>query len=155
MTIHRHFWERSPTWQKVYAEELAGLEQASSDDNTLRWDEEEQDDAEIDVKGARVEASKLHFDPIDARFLSSTQLVRSRVVKLLKNSQNQTHFFTNLIFAIVSFHVIGFVFALHPVLPCGAGLPKSLANRSTFLRHAYPGWHPRWSLGKSSSAYIG
>jgi len=99
MTIHRHFWERSPTWQRVYAEEL---EQAMSEDNTPNVGQEEQEDAETDEKDAKLEASKLHFDPIDARFLSSTQLVRSRVIKLLKNSQNQTHFYPNLIFAIVS-----------------------------------------------------
>ena len=99
MTIHRHFWEHSPTWQRVYAEEL---EQAADEDNAPNMGQEEQGDAETDEKDAKLEASKLHLDPIDARFLSSTQLVRSRVIKLLKNSQNQTHFYPNLIFAIVS-----------------------------------------------------
>lgn len=105
ITIHRHFWERSPTWQRVYVEERASMEEARGGGNILSVDQEEPEDAEIDVKGAKMEANKLQFDPIDGRFLSSSQLVRSRVIKLLKNSQNQTHFYTNLIFAIVSFYI--------------------------------------------------
>jgi hypothetical protein len=113
ITIHRHFWERSPTWQRVYAEEQASMEQATGEDNTRNVDQEEPEDAEIDVKGAKREANKLQFDPIDARFLSSSQLVRSRMIKLLKNAQNQTHFYTNLIFAIVSFYLFKYFLIVH------------------------------------------
>jgi hypothetical protein len=41
------------------------------------------------------------FDPIDSRHLSSLPLVRGRIVKLLKASQNNMHTSSNILFAIV------------------------------------------------------
>lgn len=53
------------------------------------------DDNEADQKAT------VSFDAIDARHLSSLPLVRGRIVKLLKASQNNIHTSNNILFAIV------------------------------------------------------
>lgn len=107
LALHRFFWDRSPTWRKIRAEEAATEEDApEANDPSVEaeLDQEHGDDdaEESDIEEAQQEAKKHHFDPIDARFLSSAPLVRSRVIKLLKHSQNQIHVYKNTLLAIVS-----------------------------------------------------
>lgn len=66
------------------------------DDDTQRGDESSE---YIASAGPR---SKLQFEPIDSRHLASTELIKSRVIKLLKNSENGLHSYQNLIVTIVS-----------------------------------------------------
>ena len=56
------------------------------------------DDPQVNEGDSKVTIS---FDPIDTRHLSSLPLVRGRLVKLLKASQNNMHSSTNLLVAIV------------------------------------------------------
>lgn len=113
IAIHRHFWERSPTWQRIQEEELALQERGSLDEGDGEDGEQapkreseaalddDEDGSASDAEAAKFEASKLQFDVIDARFLSSAPLVRSRLIKLLKHSKNHMHAYKNIMVAIV------------------------------------------------------
>lgn len=87
--IHKYFYARSPFWEGVRREEAAGGD--------------EDDENPLEPIGSQVDSpSKLHFDPIDSRHLTSTQLIKSRLVRLLKNSENGLHSYQNLLVTIVS-----------------------------------------------------
>lgn len=63
----------------------------------------ETDSPETEILQASPEKEKpLHFDPIDARFLSSLPLVQGRISRLLKCSKYGLHKYLNLLIAIVS-----------------------------------------------------
>lgn len=84
------------------------IEKHTHEQEEALYDDEE--GSVLDAEDAKKEATKLQFDPIDARFLSSAPLVRARLVKLLKHSQNQMHAYKNIMIAIVrpfSNHVHG------------------------------------------------
>lgn len=98
VAIHRYFWERSPVWQKIYAEEQ---EVQAAVDVPPSSDVLQDDDVSDTPDDPDVERKQLHFDPIDARFLSSLALVRARIIKLLKNSTNHIHVYANILLAIV------------------------------------------------------
>ena len=89
--IHKYFFERSETWKTV---------QAEADEATQA--ENDQDDEPIDDDNESKHGS-VRFDPIDSRHLSSLPLIKSRLVKLLKNSPSNIYKYANLIVAIVSF----------------------------------------------------
>lgn len=89
--IHKYFYERDLSWQQIRneeaeAEEVPELEIQPPDDSP---------------KGEGDSKTTITFDPIDTRHLSSLPLVRGRLVKLLKASQNNLHVSTNLLVAIV------------------------------------------------------
>ena len=59
------------------------------------------DDGEMEVMKGQ-DAGGIQFDPIDSRHISSLQVLRSRVVKLLKHSKNNMHAYNNFSASIVS-----------------------------------------------------
>jgi hypothetical protein len=93
--IHKYFYSRSAFWEGVRREEAAGEDEEGQDQE--KQEEPIGDEVLIDSR------PKLQFDPIDSRHLASTQLIKSRLVRLLKNSENGLHLYQNLLVTIVSF----------------------------------------------------
>ncbi|KAF8058259.1 hypothetical protein FPV67DRAFT_1524679 [Lyophyllum atratum] len=90
--IHRHFFDRSPSWKAIRDEEtLAETAHNVVLDPTAEIPEEEDGSADI---------QSLDFSPIDARHLSSLPLIRGRVVRLLKASRNYMHASNNLLITL-------------------------------------------------------
>ncbi|KAF8306142.1 hypothetical protein DL93DRAFT_2172227 [Clavulina sp. PMI_390] len=126
--VLRHFWERSTSWQRIHAEELAvaseGQRGEPNTSQTLDLDDHDEEGGEDDMdapdvtesepsqdesgelnkEDAQREALQLDFEPVDGRFLSSAPLVRARVIKLLKHCENWTHRYSNIIIAIGCHH---------------------------------------------------
>ncbi|KAI0786110.1 hypothetical protein C8Q75DRAFT_304194 [Abortiporus biennis] len=88
--IHKYFFDRSPTWKTVLAEEA----EANAIDQLKT---ELDDDGEGNQEPS---SSNITFEPIDLRHLSSLPLVRARVVKLLKASPHQMHTTHNLLVTV-------------------------------------------------------
>ncbi|KAI0080022.1 hypothetical protein K474DRAFT_383634 [Panus rudis PR-1116 ss-1] len=88
--IHKYFFERSTIWREVVNEEAA----AATVDLKL---EDEDLGANEDPSYQAKARTDLNFTPIDMRHLSSLPLVRSRIVKLLKNSPHYMHTTHNLL----------------------------------------------------------
>ncbi|RDX56211.1 hypothetical protein OH76DRAFT_605431 [Lentinus brumalis] len=93
LCVHKYFYERSPIWQQVVAEE----KKAVSEEQTK--DAEGDSDEEMDQEETKPLAP-VHFDPIDARHLSSMPVLRSRLAKLLKNCPHNMHTSNNLMIKI-------------------------------------------------------
>ncbi|KAG1769612.1 hypothetical protein EDD22DRAFT_1048040 [Suillus occidentalis] len=92
--IHRYFVERSAFWQQIQQEE-------AKDDEPIVIGERHWQDATPVEDGALPAASlEIDFEPVDSRHLSSLPLIRNRIVKLLKASQNNIHASNNLIITI-------------------------------------------------------
>ncbi|KAH9912240.1 uncharacterized protein BXZ73DRAFT_107525 [Epithele typhae] len=89
--VHKYFYERSPVWQQVVAEEKEAVSKAQVDGG----DSEEEDEAD-ETKPL----TNVHFDPIDSRHLSSLPVLKARLMKLLKNCPHQMHTSTNLMIKI-------------------------------------------------------
>ncbi|KAF5377206.1 hypothetical protein D9615_006321 [Tricholomella constricta] len=90
--IHKHFFDRSPSWKAIRNEEnLAENSHNVVPDSAAELPEVEDRIADI---------PSLDFTPIDARHLSSLPLVRGRVVKLLKASRNQMHASNNMLITL-------------------------------------------------------
>ena len=89
--IHKYFYDRSPAWQAIREEEDKAEETGTKVEVP---DAEEVEERNDDV---------LHFSPIDSRHLSSLALVKARVVKLLRASQNRIHAANNLLITLVGF----------------------------------------------------
>jgi oxalate---CoA ligase len=89
--IHKYFYERDSSWQQIRNEEAQA-------NGTPSAELQVPDDSQIHEGDSKVTIS---FDPIDTRHLSSLPLVRGRLVKLLKASQNNIHSSTNMLVAIV------------------------------------------------------
>jgi transcription factor C subunit 3 len=89
--IHKYFYERSSDWQAIREEET------QAEEATRRGDIAPEVDDEDDANSAA-----LQFTPIDSRHLSSLPLVKARIVKLLKASQNNIHASNNLLLTLVS-----------------------------------------------------
>jgi hypothetical protein len=89
--IHKYFYERDLSWQQIRNEEAEAEETPEVESGVP-------DDPQVNEGDSKVTVS---FDPIDTRHLSSLPLVRGRLVKLLKASQNNMHSSTNLLVAIV------------------------------------------------------
>ncbi|KAF8589533.1 hypothetical protein K439DRAFT_1332462 [Ramaria rubella] len=87
--IHKYFYERSPFWEGVRREEH--LSQGNQHEKKFTGYEA------TGLDGPKLE---VQFDPIDSRHLISAQLIKSRVVKLLKSSENGLHIYQNLIMAV-------------------------------------------------------
>ncbi|EPQ61082.1 hypothetical protein GLOTRDRAFT_113540 [Gloeophyllum trabeum ATCC 11539] len=91
--IHKYFFERSPLWRQIRNEERQGkMGEAEAQQERARLEEE----GEAEISGP----SQVHFDPIDARHLSSLPLVKARVVKLLKSCKNNMHVSQNMLIKI-------------------------------------------------------
>jgi hypothetical protein len=97
--IHKYFYERDVSWQQIRSEEAQAEETPEAEHSPMP---DGPDGNEADSKAA------VSFDPIDARHLSSLPLVRGRLVKLLKASQNNMHTSSNILYAIVCI-VLNFV----------------------------------------------
>lgn len=92
--IHRYFVERSAFWQQIQQEE-------AKDDEPIVVGERHWQDATPVEDGTLSAASlELDFEPVDSRHLSSLPLIKNRIVKLLKASQNNIHASNNLIITI-------------------------------------------------------
>lgn len=89
--IHKYFYDRSSDWQAIREEETLAEEATRRGDMVPEVEEEEETNAQA-----------LHFTPIDSRHLSSLPLVKARIVKLLKTSQNNIHASNNLLITLVS-----------------------------------------------------
>ncbi|KAG5651227.1 hypothetical protein H0H81_009422 [Sphagnurus paluster] len=90
--IHRHFFDRSPSWRAIRDEEnLAESSKKGAPDAS--GDTPDEEDGVTDIQS-------LDFSAIDARHLSSLPLVRGRVVKLLKASRNQMHASNNMLITL-------------------------------------------------------
>ncbi|THH29725.1 hypothetical protein EUX98_g4460 [Antrodiella citrinella] len=80
--IHKYFFDRSPFWQGVIAEE------AEAADVDMLKAEIDADEEAADLISPQ---TAINFEPIDLRFLTSLPIVRTRVVKLLLASPHNTH----------------------------------------------------------------
>lgn len=100
--IHKYFYERDPSWQQIRDEEAQAqvLEDAQEDDQPEALEDLDANEGPSQVV--------MNFDPIDARHLSSLPLVRARIVKLLKASENNLHASNNMLIAIVGYQSIFF-----------------------------------------------
>ena len=95
IAVHKYFYERSPIWQQVVAEEKKAVSEAQAKDED--GDSEEEDDEEETKPFTPV-----HFDPIDSRYLSSMPVLKARLTKLLKACPHNMHTSNNLMLKIVS-----------------------------------------------------
>ncbi|KAA1468493.1 hypothetical protein DENSPDRAFT_833797 [Dentipellis sp. KUC8613] len=86
--IHKYFFERSPMWKQIRDEEAR---------EQMKAEPVEEANEEGDASAA---PSGLHFEPMDAKHLSSLPIIKARVVKLLKHSSNFIHPTQNLLIAI-------------------------------------------------------
>ena len=91
--IHRYFYENSPFWKKVREEEVA-----VQNDTVM-------DDADDGENLGLTKSNIVHFGSIDKRSLTSLTLLRSRIVKLLENSENHVHPLINIARHIVRHNV--------------------------------------------------
>jgi len=92
--IHKYFVERSPLWQQIQQEEAHDGEICITGANIHLPDT-------VEEATASNEVAQITFDPIDGRHLSSLQLVKNRIVRLLRASVNHMHGSNNLLVAIV------------------------------------------------------
>lgn len=94
--IHKYFYERDLSWQQIRSEETQATAppQAEPDTEARLLDDS---DGEGDCKVA------VSFEPIDTRHLSSLPLIRARILKLLKASENNMHLSNNMLVAIVRY----------------------------------------------------
>lgn len=95
IAVHKYFYERSPIWQQIVAEEKKAVSEAQVKDED---GESEEDDDEEETKPL----TPVHFDPIDSRHLSSIAVLKSRLTKLLKACPHSMHTSNNLMLKIVS-----------------------------------------------------
>lgn len=96
--VHRYFFERESTWREI-REEAGDAEEAAGGKEDGRGEddgEEDEDEGEGDSTPPAV-----HFEPIDARHLSSLSLIKTRVIKLLKQYKDHTYPVQNLVVSIV------------------------------------------------------
>ncbi|KAG2123565.1 hypothetical protein DEU56DRAFT_45236 [Suillus clintonianus] len=92
--IHRYFVERSAFWQQIQQEE------AKDDEPMVIGESHPQDATSIEDGTPSAAPSELDFGPVDSRHLSSLPLIKNRIVKLLRASQNNIHASNNLIITI-------------------------------------------------------
>jgi hypothetical protein len=119
--VHKHFFEREQVWQEIRGETAADV-----------GDEEEgAEDDDVEV-GA---AADVKFDEIDARHLSSLELVKARIVKLLKASEGFIHPSQNLILKIV---LLKSYICLLAVLMDRAGFSRAEEGRAEVLPDSSP-----------------
>jgi oxalate---CoA ligase len=112
--IHKYFYERSPVWSKVREEATQAMAQV-------------EDDAEEDTAGDHTtpgEQEQPQFDPIDARHLSSLPLLQTRLVSLLKASEDHMCKATNLIMALVGFTKYNFICTTLLIVELGISKPN-------------------------------
>ncbi|PIL30968.1 transcription factor [Ganoderma sinense ZZ0214-1] len=93
IAVHKYFYERSPIWQQVAAEEKKAVSEAQAKDED---GESEEDDDEEETKPF----TPVHFDPIGSRHLSSMPVLKSRLTKLLKACPHNMHTSNNLMLKI-------------------------------------------------------
>ncbi|KAH9835845.1 uncharacterized protein C8Q71DRAFT_99456 [Rhodofomes roseus] len=90
--VHRDLFERDAIWQSIVDEEKQAREVPKQRVAEEGSDEEEDQDESEFSGGPTVQ-----FDPIDERHLSSLELMRGRIVKLLQNSPGLMHASKNLL----------------------------------------------------------
>ncbi|KAG0697275.1 hypothetical protein DFH29DRAFT_947152 [Suillus ampliporus] len=92
--IHKYFVERSAFWQQIQQEE------AKDDEPIVIGESHLQDGTPVEDGTPAGEHLELDFEPVDSRHLSSLSLIKNRIVKLLKTSQNNIHASNNLMITI-------------------------------------------------------
>lgn len=132
--VLKYFYERSPLWKPIRDEEAAaarGEEQVAGPSGG--GDGGVDLGGEVDGEGEEKPAlpDGIVFTPIDARHLSSLQLVKGRIVKLLTHAPNHIHPSQNLLKTIVSivhshllYHRLIFFSFMHLSLFRHTGLPE-------------------------------
>lgn len=83
--IHKSFYIRSPFWQGI------------------RDEANKREGGEENASSSAGQSARL-FDEIDSRHLTSPELIKSRIIKLLKMSENGLRHCHNLLVAIVCSH---------------------------------------------------
>ncbi|EJD04259.1 uncharacterized protein FOMMEDRAFT_106841 [Fomitiporia mediterranea MF3/22] len=84
--VHKYVFDRSSAWKNVREEELRAQEESA-----------EADRQDSNITGAGTGSLQLpHFDPIDTRHLTSLNILRQRLTKLLKHSLNYTQPYANI-----------------------------------------------------------
>ncbi|KZT74913.1 hypothetical protein DAEQUDRAFT_720101 [Daedalea quercina L-15889] len=90
--VHRDLFRRNATWQSIVDEENRAREAQKRKVNDEESDAgDEEDSSEFSL------GSTEQFDPIDERHLSSIDLIRGRIVTLLRNSPHGLHAANNLL----------------------------------------------------------
>lgn len=100
--IHRYFYDQSSSWKAIREEE--NIAESSVKQLAQHEEQEHEEEVDADAPGQEVDVRKLNFTPIDARHLSSLPLVRGRLVKLLKASNDHVHAATNILIRLVRFN---------------------------------------------------
>ncbi|KAI0274891.1 hypothetical protein BC834DRAFT_850125 [Gloeopeniophorella convolvens] len=90
--VHRYFFERNSLWRQIQDEGIDSSQKLQTEEGLA--------EDESAVSAQDPSRAPIQFDPIDARHLSSLPLIRSRIVKLLKNSKSHTHPSQNLLVTI-------------------------------------------------------
>ncbi|TCD70634.1 hypothetical protein EIP91_002353 [Steccherinum ochraceum] len=96
--IHKYFFERSPVWQAVVAEEAE-----AADTDLIKAELEGEDEGDDDV----VTQANVTFEPLDSKHLASLPIIRARIVKLLQASPYHMHPVKNIMLRIVRVHFGG------------------------------------------------
>jgi hypothetical protein len=122
--IHKYFYERSPLWQQIRAEEIKATEGDTHSPSSPDMP-------------TNTPMTSMKFDPMDARHLSSLPLVRARIIKLLKGSRNHMHPCNNILLTLV--------FDL-PVICC---LPLIVMSRDSLTLLKLTGVFSKAVLGNS------
>ena len=97
--VHKYFFDRNPLWTQIRALESRDEEEAMAIPDA-EHPAIEMDDGEEAKDESRQE---LQFDPIETHHLTSLNILRTRIVKLLRHSDQQTHICMNLAVKIVSY----------------------------------------------------
>ncbi|KAG2045206.1 hypothetical protein BDR03DRAFT_989022 [Suillus americanus] len=92
--IHKYFVERSAFWQQIQQEET------KDDEPVVIGESHPQDATPVEDGTPSAAPLELDFEPVDSRHLSSLSLIKNRIVKLLKASQNNIHASNNLMITI-------------------------------------------------------
>lgn len=89
--VHKYFFERSDAWRQIHEEELRAQAEVM-----------EADSITADVNIGITAFNTTEFGEIDARHLSNINILRHRLVKYLKQSEDGTRPYYNIAVKLVS-----------------------------------------------------
>jgi oxalate---CoA ligase len=94
LVIHKFFYQRNELWQRIRTEEDEAEAQAAQNPPPHE---------PLILVDPLPEDTRIQFEPMDSRHLSSLPLVRARVVKLLRSSKNCMHASNNMLITLVGY----------------------------------------------------